>query len=120
MCIEYVDIEESEFLMISMYLKNLDTNKIEFLLGYVDLGSYTIKQISLNFLPHGIALDPNNYKRLFVFEKVGPGACVVNLEDFNLEQYIPPSKDCYFYGHGMPNKDGSLTFQIGQLIQICY
>jgi len=91
--------------------KNLDTNKIEFLLGYVDLGSYTIKQIPLNFLPHGIALDPNNYKRLFVFEKVGPGACVVNLEDFNLEQYIPPSKDCYFYGHGMPNKDGSLTFQ---------
>ena len=41
--------------------KNLDTNKIEFLLGYVDLGSYTIKQISLNFLPHGTALDPNNH-----------------------------------------------------------
>jgi len=41
--------------------KNLDTNKIEFLLGYVDLGSYAIKQISLNFLPHGIALDPNNH-----------------------------------------------------------
>ena len=41
--------------------KNLDTNKIEFLLGYVDLGSYTTKQITLNFLPHGIALDPNNH-----------------------------------------------------------
>ena len=91
--------------------KNLDTNKIEFLLGYVDLGSYTTKQIPLNFLPHGIALDPHNHNRLFAYEKIGPGACVVNLEDLSLEQYIPPAKDCYFYGHGMPNKDGSLTFQ---------
>ena len=90
--------------------KNLDTNKIEFLLGYVDLGSYTTKQISLNFLPHGIALDPNNYNRLFAFEKIGPGACVINMENFSLEQYIPPLKNSYFYGHGMPNKDGSLTF----------
>ena len=90
--------------------KNLNTNKIEFLLGYVNLQSYTTKQISLNFLPHGIALDPNNYNRLFAFEKIGPGACVVNLEDFSLEQYIPPIQGNYFYGHGMPNKEGTLTF----------
>jgi len=90
--------------------KNLDTNKIEFLLGYVDLQNYLSKQISLNFLPHGIALDPNNHNRLFAFEKIGPGACVVNVEDFTLEQYIKPLQNSFFYGHGMPNKDGTLTF----------
>ena len=100
--------------------KNLDTNKIEFLLGYVDLGSYTIKQISLNFLPQDQFFQKQTISYGYLDQEQSQGACVVNLEDFDLEQYIPPSKDCYFYGHGMPNKDGSLTFQIGQLIQICY
>ena len=91
--------------------KDLNTNKINYLLGYVDLGKYTTKQISLNFLPHGIALDPNNSNRLFAFEKIGPGACVVDLENFSLEQYIEPIDGCYFYGHGMPSKDGLVTYQ---------
>ena len=60
--------------------KNLDTNKIEFLLGYVDLGSYIIKQNPLNFLPHGIALDPKNPNRLFALEKIGSGVCAIFLE----------------------------------------
>ena len=91
--------------------KDLNTNKIHYLLGYVDLGKYITKQISLNFLPHGIALDPNNSNRLFAFEKIGPGACVVDLENFILEQYIDPLNGCFFYGHGMPSKDGLVTFQ---------
>ena len=90
--------------------KNLDTNKIQFLLGYVDLGSYTIKQIPLSFLPHGIALDPNNHNRIFAFEKIGPGACVINLEYFFVEKYLKSLEGNHFYGHGMPNKEGTLTF----------
>ena len=58
-----------------------------------------------------ISVDPNNSNRLFAFEKIGPGACVVDLENFSLEQYIEPIDGCYFYGHGMPSKDGLVTYQ---------
>jgi len=51
--------------------KNLDTNNIKFLLGYVDLQNYLIKQISLNVLHHirGVVLSTDGKSFIITYGK---------------------------------------------------
>jgi hypothetical protein len=73
--------------------------------------------IPLSFLAHGVAIDPNDAGRAAVFEKKGPGACLVDLRARAVLRPIetPPSRR--FYGHGAFSADGSLLYSTESLIE---
>lgn len=66
--------------------------------------------INLSFLPHGIAIDPNHLTRVFTFEKIGYGACEIDLDNQRMVRMIPPGKDRLFYGHGVASPDGNYLY----------
>jgi hypothetical protein len=64
----------------------------------------------VNFFPRGISIDPNNDQRLVLYEKKGPGACVVDLNAGRMTREISPQDGCHFYGHGAFSTDGKLVY----------
>lgn len=83
----------------------------------VDDAAAQVKLIKLPFLAHGVVIDPNDPARAAVFEKKGPGACLVELRERAVLQPIetPPSRR--FYGHGAFSADGSLLYSTESLIE---
>ncbi len=78
----------------------------------VDLDAESPSPISflMGFLPHGFAFDPNDPRRAAVFEKKGPGACVMNVATGVIERALPCGAGRHFYGHGAFSPDGSLLY----------
>jgi hypothetical protein len=66
--------------------------------------------IELDFLPHGIAVDPLNPLRLLVCEKIGPGAAVIDLNTMKLVQKLQSPANRRFYGHGAFSADGETIY----------
>ena len=64
----------------------------------------------MDFLAHGIIIDPNNKERLLVFEKNGPSAAEINLSLHKVSKKLAPSKDKHFYGHGTFNQAGDTLY----------
>ena len=75
------------------------------------------KLITLPFLAHGIVVDPNDPARAAVFEKKGPGACLVDLRERVVLGPIETSPSRRFYGHGAFSADGSLLYSTESLIE---
>jgi uncharacterized protein len=73
-------------------------------------GRLDIQNIATTFFPHGFAVDPTNKARLIAFEKIGFGACEVNLKALSVERKVNVVNDRLFYGHGVFSKDGGLLF----------
>lgn len=76
----------------------------------VDLATGAVRRADMAFLPHGIAIHPGNRNRLFVFEKIGPGACEIDLASLQVVRPIPVHEGHAFYGHGAVSADGKLLF----------
>ena len=76
----------------------------------VDLASGTVRRTDTPFLPHGIAIHPRERNRLFVFEKIGPGACEIDLGSLQVVRPIPLHEGHAYYGHGAVSADGKLLF----------
>lgn len=72
--------------------------------------------IPLSFLGHGISFHPTQRFRAAVFEKKGPGACLVDLEQRQVVRPIvsPPARR--FYGHGAYSADGLLLYATESLV----
>ncbi len=66
--------------------------------------------IETAFLPHAIALHPEVPTRMALFEKKGPGACIVDLNELKVEQPLVTVPERHFYGHGVYSTDGSLLY----------
>lgn len=66
--------------------------------------------IDLNFLAHGIIIDPDNKNRLLAFEKNGVNAAATDLTSKLSIQNVQPSQDRQFNGHAAFNKKGSTLF----------
>lgn len=66
--------------------------------------------IPLGFLPHGLVIDPTCPQHAAVFEKKGPGACIVDLKERAILERIPTAESRRFYGHGAYSQDGSLLY----------
>jgi uncharacterized protein len=66
--------------------------------------------IGIDFLGHGVAVDPARPWEAAVFEKKGPGACRVDLRDGTLLEPIRTASNRHFYGHGAYSADGSLLY----------
>lgn len=63
--------------------------------------------IELNFMAHGVILDPGNPARALLFEKRGPGACEVDLARAEVLRTFEPTAGSEFYGHGAFLPEGS-------------
>lgn len=88
----------------SQYMQLDGTKQMKFGLSIVNLDLRKQHFVSLDFLPHGIISDPLNPYRLVLFEKIGPGAAIVNLKSEKLVKKIPTDSGRYFYGHGAFNR----------------
>ncbi len=84
--------------------------ELRHVLAIVNLQQRSNQQVDLDFLAHGIIIDPNDKKRLVVFEKEGAGTAVVDLESHSVTKKITTAEDKYFNGHGTFNKTGDVLF----------
>jgi len=75
-----------------------------------DLASGRVRRTDTAFFPHGVAIHPQSRERLFVFEKIGSGACEVNLSAMEVVRPVPLHAGHAFYGHGAVSADGKLLF----------
>jgi hypothetical protein len=66
--------------------------------------------IKTDFLPHAIALKPDQPTLMAVFEKKGPGACEIDLNSMELTRVIETVPERHFYGHGAYSADSSLIY----------
>jgi hypothetical protein len=70
----------------------------------------SVKLIDVPFFPHGLTADPLNRQRLFAFEKIGPGAGVIDLASMRWQSVIAPVKNRRFYGHGVCSPNGEFLY----------
>lgn len=70
----------------------------------------TAQWIDLPFLAHGLTPSPHDQARLVLFEKHGPGACVVDLRRGEVVCTLAAGPGREFYGHGAFSRDGSLLY----------
>jgi len=85
-------------------------DELRHVLAIVNLQQKSKTLVDLDFLAHGIIIDPNNKKRLVMFEKIGPSAAEVDLETHTVSRKISTTKDKQFYGHGAFSKAGDTLF----------
>jgi hypothetical protein len=82
-----------------------------FHLGRLSLAPGGVAQwIDLPFLAHGLTPSPHDEARLLLFEKHGPGACVVDLRQGEVVHTLAAGPGREFYGHGAFSRDGSLLY----------
>ncbi len=93
-------------------LRHKDTGKTRFLLGRVDLDAVepTPDTVELAFLAHGITPHPTRRREVVMFEKHGPGCCVVDLEAGEVVRTVKCAPGRQFYGHGAYTADGSVLY----------
>ena len=72
--------------------------------------------IPLAFYGHGMAVDPLDPARVALFQKAGPGACILDLAAGAVVQPIPTRDDREFYGHGAFSPDGALLYATESLL----
>ncbi|MFO0604631.1 MAG: DUF1513 domain-containing protein [Polyangiales bacterium] len=83
-----------------------------FVLATIDLDapSPVAEPMPLAFLAHGVSVHPREPWRAAVFEKKGPGACLVDLRARAVERPVETSRSRRFYGHGAWSPDGSVLY----------
>jgi len=90
-----------------MFKKN---DELHHVLAVVNLTQQETQLVELDFLAHGIIIDPDDKKRLIAFEKNGPGAAAINLNDNFVTAKITTGGDRYFNGHGVFVASGDALF----------
>ena len=76
----------------------------------LDVADASPEEITVDFLAHGITPHPERAREVVLFEKHGPGCCVVDLVQGAVIRTVTCSPDRQFYGHGAYSPDGSLLF----------
>ncbi len=86
------------------------THKIQHVFSVYNLTNNEKSIINMDFLPHGICLQPNNPLIISIFEKKGPHACEFDLSTLTVSRVIKTDPNRHFYGHGTYSKDGKLLY----------
>lgn len=103
-------------------IRHVDSGATSFHLALLDLdalGQTEIDEhddrsrvVAIGFMAHGITQCPHDPRRFVMFEKHGPGCCVVELDlrscSGEVVQTIAPGAGRQFYGHGVFTNDGAL------------
>jgi len=84
--------------------------KLRHVLAVVNLQQKENQLVDLNFLAHGIIIDPKNKKRLLTFEKNGTAAAEIDLNNHTQSRKIKTTKDKHFSGHSVFNKAGDILY----------
>lgn len=89
---------------------------LKHVLAIVNMQQNAKQQIAMDFLAHGILIDPKDKKRLVVFERFGTNAAEIDLNNHRVSKKISSSKQQNFCGHGVFNETGSTLYctQISQ------
>ncbi|MCX4240752.1 DUF1513 domain-containing protein [Paraliomyxa miuraensis] len=66
--------------------------------------------VDLPFLAHGLTPSPHDEGLIVLFEKHGPGACVLDLRQGVIVHTLHAGEGREFYGHGVFSRDGSLLY----------
>lgn len=85
-------------------------DEIRHVLAVINLQQKENNLVDMDFLTHGIIVDPNDKKRLLVFEKNGPGAAEIDLDDHTVTTDIKTGKEKHFNGHGAFDSTGKTLF----------
>jgi len=88
----------------------LQNDSLRHVLAITNLQQQDSKLIDLDFLAHGIIIDPKDKQRLLAFEKDGANAAAVNLATNTQTQKISSTEDKQFTGHAVFNKTGNTLF----------
>lgn len=93
-------------------LRHKSTGEARFVLGRIDLDAAEPKaeDIDIAFLAHGITPHPVRHREVVLFEKHGPGCCVVDLAKDEVLQTVSCGPGRQFYGHGAYSPDGSVLY----------
>lgn len=93
-------------------LRHATTGAARYVLGRIDLDTETpqAEEIEVSFLAHGITPHPLRRREVVLFEKHGPGCCVVDLERAEVVRSIECVPQRQFYGHGAYSPDGALLY----------
>lgn len=85
-------------------------DELKHVLAVINLQQKENHLVDMEFLAHGITIDPNDKKRLIVLEKNGAAAVEIDLNTHTVSNKIVTSKEKYFCGHGVFNKSGDTLF----------
>lgn len=85
-------------------------SKLRHVLAVVNLQQDETQLVDLDFLPHGIIIDPNNKKRLLTFEKDGTNLAEIDLNNHQLKNVIKTDNKKIFNGHGAFSSNGDTLF----------
>lgn len=93
-------------------MKSTKTGEMAFHLGQLDLDATdeAPRSIGLSFLAHGITPSPHDARLLVMFEKQGPGCCVLDFVAGEVVRTIEAGAGRRFYGHGVFSADGELLY----------
>src|SRR5687767_6152643 len=85
----------------------LENGTQRFAIAIVDLDAEMPRPelLAIDFLGHGVAIDPLRPHEAAVFEKKGPGACRVDLRARSVIEPITTAPSRRFYGHGVYSAD---------------
>jgi uncharacterized protein len=87
------------------------TGEMAFHLAVLDLDAPAEpRSISLAFLAHGITPSPHDPRLLVLFEKQGPGCCVLDWSTGEVVRTLEAGPGRKFYGHGVFSADGELLY----------
>ncbi len=85
-------------------------DKLRQVLAVVNLQQKDSQLVELDFLAHGIIVNPKNKKRLLTFEKNGAAAAEIDLDSLMMSARFSSSKDKIFNGHSVFDKSGNTLF----------
>ncbi len=85
-------------------------DELKHVLAVINLQQKDKHLVDMDFLAHGIIIDPNDKRRLIVFEKTGTSAAEIDLNTHTVSNKIEISKEKQFDGHGVFNKTGDKLF----------
>jgi hypothetical protein len=84
--------------------------KLRNVLAVTNLLQRDSQLVDLDFLAHGIIIDPKNKKRLLAFERDGTAAAEIDLGSLSMTKKIAIGKDKIFGGHGAFAPSGDTLF----------
>jgi hypothetical protein len=92
------------------YAEPAQSSKVNFAFSVLNLKTRKHNLIPLDFLPHGVSLNPKCLTQLIVCEKIGPGAAIIDLETMSLVETITTDASRHFYGHCAYSKTGDVIY----------
>lgn len=106
----FMDVSSNIVMGGGKYADPNELTKVNYALSIINLTMKKKKLIPINFLAHGVIIDPKNYFRAILFEKIGPGACEIDLHSMKMTNIITTNNEKYFYGHGAFSIDAKYIF----------